>query len=689
MNLTENRDTKLNVLIIDPCFDDRGLTNPVIPLSIGLIGSYLLNNVSNVQLKLMKSASLIVKYLEKEKPDVLGITNYLWNTNLGIKISHIARAINPRILLIFGGPEISRKSIEFNKYLKKKYAHVDLLIEHEGEVAFTQAIKCHINNNYNRNKIRNCLEEIGNAFYIDSERGIISGPKIPRISNLDIIPSPYVNGLFDGFLEDKVFQPLIQTNRGCPYQCTFCHEGDSYFRKINGHSLEYVKQELDYIAARVEPSLGLQIVDSNWGMFPQDEIIAKHIRHLQDTVDWPLSIESNTGKSQLERIKKVAETLNGALMINNSVQSMNDDVLSIIKRKNLKGLTDFVESLDIIQQPEFILPLPGETKESFLNGIHTLLDAGSLIRLQVHPTMLLNNTEMYTPQIVEKYHLKSVFRQHSNLIRTFGEDLVCESEKIVISTSTMTASEVIDCRIYSMLLDALLRNNPIKEVFLYLEQEGIKKSIFTTKLMDSIPLASINIQKSIHEFKSSLGEGNFPSEEELFSYMREHIEQYATGEKGGSHLKYSMKLWIEHTDEMLDWVFKTLSSLFSYNNSNNNMNEIYNLEQYMRGLYQDQCNRPISTSEFDYDIFSWSKTKETINLNNFKKNIKYNFVATEISKIDKMKIWKSFGFLLDNNDMGALVNESRLYIYKLRRNVKNLPHNVGSTRKYSELNTTS
>ena len=39
--------------------------------------------------------------------------------------------------------------------------------------------------------------------------------------DLNDIPSPYLNGLLDPFL-DQPYIPLLETNRSCPYRCTFC-----------------------------------------------------------------------------------------------------------------------------------------------------------------------------------------------------------------------------------------------------------------------------------------------------------------------------------------------------------------------------------------------------------------------------------------------------------------------------------
>ena len=302
----------LRVLLIDPTFHDRGISIPYTPLSIGLIGSYLKHHVPEVDLKIMKLASDIVETIKNSKPDVLGVCTYVWNSNLGNKISRLAREVNPDLLLVFGGPDINTKPVDMGLFIKK-YAQADLLVADEGEVAFTNIIKTYLDVGRNRKKLRNRIEELGNCFYINEARGFTEGPELPRIQELNDVPSPYLMGFFDDLLANRNIQPTVQTNRGCPYSCTFCLEGNSYFSKVKYHSLDYVIEELDYIAERVDSSVGLLITDSNWGMYRQDVAIAEHLRKLQDTKNWPMF---NENISLLGAITEIIQAIIKPILLN-------------------------------------------------------------------------------------------------------------------------------------------------------------------------------------------------------------------------------------------------------------------------------------------------------------------------------------------------------------------------------------
>ena len=133
----------LEVLLIDPCFGDIGVANPTIPLSVGLIGSYLKKQIPEINVTVLKKSTDILSFLDNKKPDVLGICNYLWNTNLANRLSRYAREINPKTYIVFGGPEINKKPID-EKIFFQKYSHADMLVEGEGELAFIQLIKIYL-----------------------------------------------------------------------------------------------------------------------------------------------------------------------------------------------------------------------------------------------------------------------------------------------------------------------------------------------------------------------------------------------------------------------------------------------------------------------------------------------------------------------------------------------------------------
>ena len=89
------------------------------PLAIGLLGSYVIKNYSdNVDVRLFKFEDDFFHEIDTWKPDLMGISLYSWNTNLGLHMAQIAKNKFPNITLVAGGPNIpigNEETIEFFK----------------------------------------------------------------------------------------------------------------------------------------------------------------------------------------------------------------------------------------------------------------------------------------------------------------------------------------------------------------------------------------------------------------------------------------------------------------------------------------------------------------------------------------------------------------------------------------------
>src|SRR5205807_1649339 len=106
---------------------------------------------------------------------------------------------------------------------------------------------------------------------------------------------------------------------------------------------------------------------------------------------------ANFAKNTTARVVEAATVLyrNGIIPnVTLSAQSLNDEALSICDRKNIpfeyyRRLQEQFKSLGIPTYTELIWGMPGETYESFLDGIVRVISAdGTPI---IHPLMLLNN----------------------------------------------------------------------------------------------------------------------------------------------------------------------------------------------------------------------------------------------------------------------------------------------------------
>ena len=675
-----NKNNKIiKVIVADVCYDDNGLSTPVIPLGAGLVAAHAKAVNPEIAVSVYKGKTSLIEEIKTNAPDILGLTNYLWNNNLAIRIANIAKKINPNVLIVFGGPEID-KSPENQSIMYEKYSIADFFIQYEGELAFANLVKRYLELDLDKSKLKKEILKLGNCFIIENNE-IISGPNLHRIEDLDLTPSPYTTGLLDKFLVDPDYMPMIQTNRGCPFSCTFCQEGEAYFNKVRRKSLAFVKAEIDYISARVRPEAGLWITDSNWAMYKWDEDIADHIASIQKKIGWPRELITSTGKAQLERIIKISNKLNNAMFISNSVQSMNPDVLKEIKRKNLpqEEMEKNKESLKSIrQEPEIIIPLPNETKQSFFNGVNILLDNGKNQRFAVFQCLILTNTEMANKETINKFGLKIKYKQHWNLFGWVENKFVCETERVTVATNTMSEEEYLSCRAYAMMLDSMLRFEPIHEVFKLIEDFDVKNSVFTSALFNEMENKNNKVSECLKMFKDNLRAETHDSEDEVIKYMKENEDKYKQGVLGGGNLKYSNMLWVDYFEDTLGVIFNTLKNILK--EKKGSVEVVNNLEKYLRLVYFDRLNEEVPdivSNYFDYDVLKWSKDNTNTRLQDYKNKIEYKFKKTNLSNIGTKQIWANFGFFhkkveeksKDNDSKEAVGFDNRFFISKLRRDI--------------------
>src|SRR6201997_558625 len=300
----------LTIYLGDLTYTTLSLATDAFPLNVGFIAAYAKKCFGNeIDVRLFKYIPDLEQALAEKPPHILGLSNYPWNFNLGLEFFRMAREISPNAICVMGGPNIPLEAEPRKKFIRR-YPQIDFYAYLEGEEAFTRLITRAIETGIDREKMKSA--PIDGFIHRLSESEVMCGTMLPRRRDLDEIPSPYLTGFMDQFF-DGILSPMMETNRGCPFSCTFCHEGNQLISKVNHFSIERVKAELDYIAAAVEkaPNLitNLMFADPNFAMYERDYEIVEHIERIQQKQNWPRSIFASTGKNKKERIAKALRKL--------------------------------------------------------------------------------------------------------------------------------------------------------------------------------------------------------------------------------------------------------------------------------------------------------------------------------------------------------------------------------------------
>ncbi|MEO5335325.1 MAG: radical SAM protein [Magnetospirillum sp. WYHS-4] len=538
------------------------------PLALGLLASYAQDRIGadNVTFSLHNDPLDVLALLDTETPEVLALTNYCWNAELSRTVFTLARERNPRMIAITGGPEFPTEAGEQHAYLLSR-PEVDFYVFNEGEVAFASLLKALHEGTDRRELQRNPPPGVA---AIDPGSGSLRiAPAPPRLQNLDVIPSPYLSGMMDKFF-DGTHKPFIESARGCPYACTYCTAGEKWYSKVAEFSIERIKRELDYIAARMKGAkdIPLAIADSNFGMLKRDEEIAIHIRDLQDRFGWPQAFSVSTGKSQFERLLRVAEILQKRIDISISPQSLNPDTTRAIQRVNLgdrEGMDKIYVELrkrGIKTYADMIVPLPEETKETFFEGIRKLCRS-NVQRSQPFTTMLLKGTELAAAATREKYGMITKFRLLPRQFGTYRERRCFEIEEVCVGTNSMPFEDYRDCRGFSFIF-SLYAHTQFDVFDRHLTEWGVERFDFIHWIWQQTNEALTPLADLYRTYLTeSVGE-LFDSPEELRAFFSrdENYEKLLRGEIGDNLMrKYRTLALIEKGFEAIDLGYRALVAL--------------------------------------------------------------------------------------------------------------------------------
>ena len=286
----------LKIFLADLTYDTITLSTDAFPLNIGFIGSYTKAQFgSNVEIKLFKYIQKLEDELERSPPDILGMSNYAWCYRVSREISKIFLRLNPNGIIVWGGPNFPLDLPSQERFFNDNSV-IDIYVPVEGEIGFANIVKKALEVK-SKDEFRNkMLEDPIDGCITRLKNGKLQYSTAPiRTKQLDEIPSPYTTGILDEFFDGKL-APMIQTNRGCPFSCTFCVDGSDLVNKINSFSNERVRKELHYIAKHVTPNMhSMHISDLNFGMYPQDLEVCESIKEIQEKYNFPKYVKVTSG----------------------------------------------------------------------------------------------------------------------------------------------------------------------------------------------------------------------------------------------------------------------------------------------------------------------------------------------------------------------------------------------------------
>ena len=590
------------------------VTSDVYPLGVANLAAYAKAHVKSdapIEYEIFREPEDLQQAIDKAPPDVLGVSSYSWNHNLALRMVRYAKEKNPNTLTLMGGPNFPL-TIEEQESWMRTMPEVDAHVRgptYEGEVAFTYLIQRFVDIGGETARL---FEEVipGNQWIHPKTGDFMVGSDLPRIRDLDEIPSPYLSGLMDKFFDTGHFA-LMQIARGCPFTCQFCNSAPRSNSKAFRHSFENIKADLDYVVERINPDAPLCFADDNFGMYEQDEAIADYLGELMDKHDWPKYIRTTTGKNKSERIIRVMRKAKGRLPMTSAVQSLNPQVLKNIKRQNISLDTYAEVQKDLHAQGmqsygELILCMPGESKETFMDAVDQLIETG-VSRVAAHQLMLLHGAPLADPDQRAHFGFKTRFRIVARCLGEYAGERVIETEEMVVETPDFTFDDYIDTRVFHLLLTIYYYEDNFEEAFKLAREFGIRPFELVKRMQEMLKEAPAAFQTAIGEYIQENKDELYESREACVAAANENFDKLISGELGGNLLsKYSMIGRFFVLPEALDFLEEVLLSLCPDNEAREMASSV--IDYYRRVMLHAPFNATLDVAPewaSSYDIEAW------------------------------------------------------------------------------------
>lgn len=320
------------------------------------------------------SDQAILRFITDAKPDIVGMSCYLWNVERSLFLARRIKLQLPECTVILGGPEITLEN--------------DFLLQHRdfdiGVVGEAEEIWKHLLQSFpNFSNTSGVLKFRSDRNYYFMENG--RGRKA-----LGHWSSPYLNGILDPQLQGVLW---IETVRGCAYRCAYCY----YHKQAPRLRVFSLKRILSEVRRAREQGLEeVVFLDPCFIRRPRLETLLEGIAAMNPDRRLRFHAESTVEGIDSRLAEKMAKA--GFVEIEVGLQSINPKTLRRIHRilrpnKFLDGIR-FLQNNGIEAMVDIIAGLPGDTLPDICKSMDWVVEQEAYDSLMLYPLSLLPSTEL-------------------------------------------------------------------------------------------------------------------------------------------------------------------------------------------------------------------------------------------------------------------------------------------------------
>jgi len=372
------------------------------------------------------ASSVLADLRLRSGPVLILCSNYVWTVADNLELLGQAARLNPDLFVIHGGPSSPKYEADAVDFLTEHRGLAHVLVRGEGEVVLCSLLQALADTNLQLDRKR--FEQInGITFVAAGTNDIVRTGEPERIADLNSLPSPYLTGEFDHLPISAWPSTLaIETNRGCPYGCTYCDWGSVTLSRIRKFDLDRVAGEIEWAAER--GVICIQFTDANFGIMSRDVEVANELADVKRRLGHPetsvICPAKNTTK-HLVAIMDIFAEAKVSMAVALGVQTTDQTTLDAIDRSNI-SVESYVQlaaehrNRGHALQGDLLLGLPGQTYESYRRDLQFMFDHEILVR--TWPVQALPNSPMNAPEYRALHGIRMDERKFVISTTTFTEE---------------------------------------------------------------------------------------------------------------------------------------------------------------------------------------------------------------------------------------------------------------------------